>query len=49
MLDLESHMGLINISVGATNLVWGITWDGNALVRNHVTKDRIYGKNYDYS
>jgi hypothetical protein len=36
-------MSIINIACGPTGLVWGVTWDGHAIVRTHVCRDSVYG------
>lgn len=42
-IEISEHPALINISVGASNLVWAVTWDGNTLVRTEVTRNNVYG------
>ncbi|KAK6170342.1 hypothetical protein SNE40_018755 [Patella caerulea] len=36
-------LGLVNISVGPTGLVWAVTWDGLVLVRLGINRDNVYG------
>ncbi|GFN78258.1 tectonin beta-propeller repeat-containing protein 1-like, partial [Plakobranchus ocellatus] len=45
-ISLAQHHGIINISVGASNLVWAITWDGLGLVRTNVSRNNVYGSSW---
>ena len=42
-IKTPENKGLVQISVGPTGVVWGVTWDGLGIVRTGVSRDKPLG------